>query len=112
MLPIWVCSQFGCAPDLGVLGCAPEVTSLLITPFPYPPSRPSPYPLAQLMPDIPISFIREEYEHAPITFGVEQALGWRGTGLAHPGHDCWTFPRRWVPQLSLGFTMVMTNDGG
>jgi len=94
-------------------GCAPEVTSLLITPFPYPPSRPSPYPfypLAQLMPDIPISFIREEYEHAPVTFGVEQALGWRGTGLAHPGHDCWTFPRRWVPQLSLGFTMVMAID--
>jgi hypothetical protein len=64
----------------------------------------------QLMPDIPISFIREEYEHAPVTFGVEQALGWRGTGLAHPGHDCWTFPRRWVPQLSLGFTMVMAID--
>ena len=92
---------------LGVLLRLPPSSS------PYPPSRPSPYPfypLAQLMPDIPISFIREEYEHAPVTFGVEQALGWRGTGLAHPGHDCWTFPRRWVPQLSLGFTMVMTND--
>jgi len=60
----------------------------------------------QLMPDIPITLVREEYEHVPEGFGVEQALGWRGTGLDHPGHDCWTFPRRWVPHLSLGFTMV------
>ena len=60
----------------------------------------------QLMPNLPITVIREEFEHVPEQFGVEQALGWRGTGLAHPGHDCWTFPRAWVPQLTLGFTMI------
>ena len=60
----------------------------------------------QLMPDTPLSLIREEFEHTPETFGVENALGWRGGGLGHPGHDCWTFPREWVPKLVLGFTMV------
>ena len=46
------------------------------------------------------------YEHTPPAFGVESALGWRGTGLGHPGHDCWTFPRVWVPKLLLSFTLV------
>ena len=58
------------------------------------------------MPDTPLSLVREEYEHTPSNFGVEQALGWRGTGLGHPGHDCWAFPRDWVPKLVLGFTLV------
>jgi len=60
----------------------------------------------QLYPETPLSLIREELEHTPPNFGVEEALGWRGTGLGHPGHDCWTFPRAWVPKLVLGFTMV------
>ena len=60
----------------------------------------------QLHPDTPLSLIREEFEHTPPSFSVEQALGWRGTGLAHPGHDCWAFPREWVPKLVLGFTLV------
>ena len=60
----------------------------------------------QLMPETPLSLVREEFEHTPSSFGVEQALGWRGSGLGHPGHDCWTFPRDWVPKLVLGFTLV------
>ena len=60
----------------------------------------------QVMPDVPVSLVREEFEHTPAKFGVEQALGWRGNGLGHPGHDCWTFPRDWVPKLVMGFTMV------
>lgn len=60
----------------------------------------------QLYPDTPLSLIREEFERTPPTFGVEQALAWRGAGLGHPGHDCWVFPRDWVPKLVLGFTLV------
>ena len=30
----------------------------------------------QLMPDTPLSLIREEFEHTPDHFGVESALGW------------------------------------
>ena len=50
----------------------------------------------QLYPETPISLVREEYEYTPNSFSVENALGWRNTGLGHPGHDCWTFPRAWV----------------
>ena len=60
----------------------------------------------QVMPDVPISAIREEFEHVGPTFNIESAIARRGTGLNHPGHDCWTFPRSWVPRLVLGFTMV------
>ena len=38
----------------------------------------------QVMPDTPLTLIREEYEHTPSRFGVEQALGWRGTGRVMP----------------------------
>ena len=58
------------------------------------------------MPETPLSLVREEFEHVPGNFGVESALGWRGGGLGHPGHDCWTFREEWVPKLVLGFTMV------
>jgi len=40
------------------------------------------------------------------TFGVESAIAKRGTGLSHPGHDCWAFLREWVPRLVLGFTLI------
>jgi len=60
----------------------------------------------QVMPDVPISAIREEFEHVGPTFNIESAIARRGSGLNHPGHDCWTFPRSWVPRLVLGFTMV------
>ena len=60
----------------------------------------------QVMPDVPISAIREEFEHVGPTFNIESAIARRGTGLNHPDHDCWTFPRSWVPRLVLGFTMV------
>ena len=60
----------------------------------------------QVMPDVPLSLIREEFEHVGPTFNVEEAYARRGNGLAHPGHDCWVFPRGWVPKLILGFTMV------
>lgn len=60
----------------------------------------------QVMPDVPISAIREEFEHVGPTFNIENAIARRGSGLNHPGHDCWTFPRSWVPRLVLGFTMV------
>ena len=42
----------------------------------------------------------------PPTFNVEEAAARRGSGLGHPGHDCWAFPREWVPRLLLSFTMV------
>ena len=58
------------------------------------------------MPDVPISAIREEFEHVGQGFNIESAIASRGSGLNHPGHDCWTFPRSWVPQLLIGFTMV------
>uniref|UniRef100_A0A7S3SKY6 Sulfotransferase domain-containing protein n=2 Tax=Emiliania huxleyi TaxID=2903 RepID=A0A7S3SKY6_EMIHU len=60
----------------------------------------------QVMPGVPISSIREEFEHVEPAFGVEHAIARRGTGLQHPGHDCWAFPREWVPRLILGFTLV------
>jgi len=60
----------------------------------------------QVMPGVPISSIREEFEHVDPAFGVEHAIARRGTGLQHPGHDCWAFPREWVPRLILGFTLV------
>eukprot|EP00966_Prymnesium_polylepis_P027115 627189-Prymnesium_polylepis.1 len=49
----------------------------------------------QVMPDVPLSLIREEFEHVPPTFNVEDAAARRGSGLGHPGHDCWAFPRDW-----------------
>jgi hypothetical protein len=58
------------------------------------------------MPDVPVSSIREEFEHVDATFDVESAIARRGTGLSHPGHDCWVFPREWVPRLLLGFTLI------
>ena len=91
----------------------------------------------QIFPDLPISTIREEFEHVspvsaapdhhlhhlhhlyllhlyllhlpaspPQGFNVETATARRGSGLGHPGHDCWAFPRDWVPRIILGFTMV------
>jgi len=60
----------------------------------------------QVMPDVPLSLIREEFEHVPRTFSVEDATARRGGGLGHPGHDCWAFPRSWVPEMLIGFTMV------
>ena len=60
----------------------------------------------QVMPDVPLSLIREEFEHVPPTFNVEDAAARRGNGLGHPGHDCWAFPREWVPRLLISFTMV------
>ena len=91
----------------------------------------------QIFPDLPISTIREEFEHVspvsaapddhlhhlhhlyllhlyllhlpaspPQGFNVETATARRGSGLGHPGHDCWTFPKDWVPRIILGFTMV------
>ena len=67
---------------------------------------PLPSRLMQVMPDVPISIIREEFEHVATTFSIENAISKRGSGLGHPGHDCWTFPRSWVPRLFLGFTVV------
>ena len=58
------------------------------------------------MPDVPLSLVREEFEHVPPTFNVEDAAARRGNGLGHPGHDCWIFPRDWVPRLLISFTMV------
>ena len=60
----------------------------------------------QIFPDLPISTIREEFEHVSPGFNVETATARRGSGLGHPGHDCWTFPKDWVPRIILGFTMV------
>lgn len=48
------------------------------------------------MPGVPISAIREEFEHVNADFDVASAIARRGTGLPHPGHDCWAFPRHWV----------------
>ena len=62
--------------------------------------------LIQVMPNVPISTIREEFEHVDASFDVQDAIARRGTGLSHPGHDCWAFPRDWVPKLILGFTLI------
>jgi hypothetical protein len=57
------------------------------------------------MPGVPLTLIREEFERAT-AFSPEKAVALRGTGVAHPGHDCWVFPRFWVPKLVLGFTLL------
>ena len=60
------------------------------------------------MPDVPISAIQEEFEHVGLSFNIESAIARRGSGLNHPGHDCWTL----IPaQLgaaagAVGFSMV------
>ena len=58
--------------------------------------------LLHARPGIPISAIREEYEHASTGFGLAEAARRRGHGLPHPGHDLWAFPRTWIPSLALG----------
>ena len=58
--------------------------------------------LLERQPYTPISAIREEYEHAPPTFSLDDAAALRGRGLPHPGHDLWAFRREWVPALRVG----------
>ncbi len=53
-------------------------------------------------PSVPISAVREEFEHATPAFDLKEAASRRGKGLPHPGHDLWAFPRAWVPSLALG----------
>ena len=36
---------------------------------------------AQVMPDVPISVIREEFEHVSTSFSIEDAISKRGSGL-------------------------------
>jgi hypothetical protein len=64
-------------------------------------------------PDVPISAVREEFEHASAAFDLAEAARRRGRGLPHPGHDFWAFPRAWVPELALsnvtlGVSLVAT----
>lgn len=72
--------------------------------------------LARLLirqPLVPISAVREEFEHASSNFNLTDAARLRGHGLPHPGHDLWAFPRKWVADLqlrdvALGVSLVAT----
>ena len=48
--------------------------------------------------------IREQLygTHGLGSFSLQEAEARRGSGMNHPGYDCWTFPRAWVPQLRMG----------